>query len=86
MPEFLDQYDVFIDQTTNRDYSKTCLEAMSCGLAVITWKDLHRLEDRVWELLSPERREMEGYVNRQFIVDKYDAFNVAVEVCKLLPK
>lgn len=86
IPEFLSRFDVFIDQTTNRDLSKLCLEAMSCGLCVITWKDRGRLRERVNELLSPERREMESQQNREYVMKNYDASHIALEVPKWLPQ
>jgi hypothetical protein len=84
MPLFLNQFDVFIDQTTNPDLSKLCLEAMSCGLCTVTWKDRPHIKERVKELLSVERREMESQKNRQFIVDVYDASKVSAEVPRWL--
>jgi len=85
MAHFLNGFDVFIDQTTNHDLSKLCLEAMSCGLCTITWKDRAHLKERVNELLSPERREMESQKNREYIKENYNAELVALEILKWLP-
>ena len=82
MPLFLNGFDVFIDQTTNSDYSKLCLEAMSCGLCTITWKDKDRLNQRVVELLSFERRMVESQKNREYIQQNYDVTTVAMEIPK----
>jgi len=81
MPIFLRNFDVLIDHMAyNGSVSKICLEAMSCGLCVITWKDKDHLKERVTELLDPQKRAEESLINRKFVMENHNANNIAVTV------
>jgi hypothetical protein len=61
MPAVYNGFDIFIDQHTIKEYTQCCLEAMSCGLKVITWKG------DLWS----------GMDNREFIKENHDVQKVA---------
>ena len=83
MPAFLRNFDVFVDHMAyDGSVSKLCLEAMSCGLCTITWRDKNRLPERVQELLNPDARRKEGVENRRFVEENHNAATVAVTVQK----
>ncbi len=67
MPEYLNQFDIYIDRFTIKSHSKTALEAMSCRLAVIGYKNdleiLEKLRDidyRGW-FVSKQQKILEGH-------------------------
>lgn len=80
MPETLRQYDIFIDRFTIPSLSKTCLEAMSCGLLTVDYR--HSPRQRI-EDLSAGIDETEVEANRRFISEHHDARNVANNIQRL---
>ena len=81
MPEFLRNFDVLIDHMAyDGSVSKICLEAMSCGLCVITWKDREHLKERVTNLMNPQYRLKEAEQNRNFIEANHDANIIAITI------
>lgn len=76
MPNVFSRFDVFIDQLTIDALSKTCLEAMSCGLATITYKDKEDFRGRVNELIDAKNRLEEGKINRTLVMENHDAKNI----------
>jgi len=73
MPHVLNRYDLFIDRFTINSLSKSGLEAMSCGLPTITFRDKHNLKDAVERYLDPEARKRAGEANREYILKNHDA-------------
>jgi hypothetical protein len=80
MAEFLKNFDIIIDQTTYDALSKICLEAMSCGLCAVTYRDRGRFRERIRELLTPEVRRKESLFNRRFVEEHHDAEVVAESI------
>lgn len=83
MPNILSHYDVFIDRFTIESFSKTCLEAMSCGLATITYKDKDDFRDRVDDLTDARKRLEERRTNRYFIMENHDAKKITEKLLKI---
>lgn len=81
MPFFLNQFDIFIDQYAIKSYSKTALEAMACGLAIVGYE--HDLEGTLESLKDVEERRK--YVSRQkrSILQKHDRRKVASRLVKI---
>jgi hypothetical protein len=77
MSETLRQYDIFIGCFSIPWFTKTCLEAMSMGLATIDYR--HNPFDRV-DKLSQINLKTEGERNRQFILKNHDAKKVAEQL------
>ena len=71
----LKKYDVYIDRIFTKgvnSYSKTCLEAMSCGLATIDYRHKDMLDNRANHLSSVKNIRNDGKQNRAFIVENHD--------------
>jgi len=81
MPETLRKHDIFVDRFSIPSFSKTCLEAMACGLAVIGHEDCAL--SRVDELLSSDKIEEEGKRNREFVERNHAAEMVAKQLAKI---
>ena len=79
MPDLLKRYDIFIDRFTIPSFSKTCLEAMSCGLATIDYRHKEDLAGRVKELTASFVRE-EGLKNREYVIRNHDVEKVAEQL------
>jgi hypothetical protein len=77
MPQFLSQFEIFVDQLTIPSVSKTCLEAESCGLATIDFSHKNRLRSYVAELGDIENIKKIGNANREFVVKNHNAELVA---------
>jgi len=58
MPNIYRKYDLFIDQQTLPIITKMCLEAMSCGIPVVT---------------HDGRFRMNGDMNRKFVIENHDS-------------
>jgi len=80
MPETLRQYDIFIGCFSLPGFTKTCLEAMACGLATIDYR--HNPIDRVDELLAINLKE-EGKKNREFVINNHDVKKVAKQLSEV---
>jgi hypothetical protein len=78
MPETLRRFDIFIDRFTIPSFSKTCLEAMSCGLATIDYRHVENFEERVTFLLRNGVEECTK--ENQSILEKHDVRNVATQL------
>ena len=75
MHTILKKYDVYIDRIFTKgvnSYSKTCLEAMSCGLATIDYRHKDMLDNRANHLSSVKNIRNDGKQNRAFIVENHD--------------
>lgn len=66
MPNHLRRFQIYFDRQTIPSRSKTCLEAMSCGLATITYRDNGNMEERLADLSDPKACRREGQVNRRY--------------------
>lgn len=77
MPVILSHYDIFVDRFSIPSFSKTCLEAMSCGLVTIDYRHLPCLEERIDEILDLEHRIREATSNRSLVVSRHDSKTVA---------
>ena len=76
MPDVLKLYDIFIDRFTIPSFSKTCLEAMSCGLATIDHRHKDNLAERIKEL-TPDSVKEEGRRNSEYVMKNHDVRIVA---------
>jgi len=76
MPKVFSRYGIFIDRFTIRSFSKTCLEAMACGLATIDFRHKDWLWDRVKFLSKEENRRRIGGWNRAWIESNHDVRRV----------
>jgi len=83
MPSFLASFDIFVDQTTIPELSKTCLEALSCGLASVTFQDKEHLEKRVGELADGLVLSREALRNREFVLKYHSAEKVAQRLIRI---
>ena len=72
MPSFLNRFKIFIDRFTIPSFSKTCLEAMSCGLAAITYRDKLQLPAAVERLSDIDYCKKVGLENRQYVLENHD--------------
>ena len=77
MPNLLMNFDIFIDQLTIPSLSKTCLEAMSSGLATIDHRHKHQLSERTSFLSNTSNTEKEGRENRKYVIENHEAKKVA---------
>ncbi|MEM0117955.1 MAG: hypothetical protein QXV32_05870 [Conexivisphaerales archaeon] len=77
MPETLAKYDIFIDRFTIPSLSKTCLEAMSTGLATIDYRHLADLSSRIRFLSDPSNVKAAGEENRKYVEANHDSKVVA---------
>jgi glycosyltransferase involved in cell wall biosynthesis len=77
MADTLRSFDIFIDRFSISSFSKTCLEAMSCGLATIDYRHRDDFYDKVVSLKDPSNVRKEGEVNRKYILENHDAKKVA---------
>jgi len=63
---FLNEFDIFVDQFSIKSYSKTALEAMTCGIPVIGYK--HDLEKTLEMLTSQsERKNLVKWQNKEIL-------------------
>ena len=78
MPDFLRGFDVFVDRFSIPSFSKTCLEAMSSGLATIDYRHystLNSLRDRLDKLTDIESI---GWENRLYVENNHNAKKIAL--------
>jgi|BEDMetMinimDraft_2_1075160.scaffolds.fasta_scaffold00018_22 hypothetical protein len=83
MAEVLENFDIYIDRFSIPSFSKTCLEAMSCGLATIDYRHIGNLEERVSFLANSSNVRTEGLENRKYIIEIHDANKVADLLSKI---
>ncbi len=83
MPSLLKKYDIFIDRFTIESCSKTCLEAMSTGLATIDYRHKSFLKERAEQLSDPGFVEREGRENVEYIKNNHKAEVVAKKLEKI---
>jgi len=76
MPDTLKTYDIFIDRFTIPSFSKTCLEAMSCGLATIDYRHVDSFTERIEELKDVSVVKRIGEENRRFVRETHDVRKV----------
>jgi glycosyltransferase involved in cell wall biosynthesis len=80
LPSVFGNYDIFIDRFTIPSHSKTCLEAMSCGLATITFKDKDDFEEKIFSFQNPELLHKTQLANYQFVRENHSAEKVANQI------
>lgn len=83
MPETLRKYDIFVDRFSIPSFSKTCLEAQSCGLATVDYRHASDYLGRVEELSSVQNVMVEGQKNRWFVLQNHDVRRVADQLSKI---
>jgi hypothetical protein len=77
MPNYLKNFDVFVDRFSIPSRSKTCLEAMSCGLGVLNPScSIDDFIEQIETLRSSDLRKV-GEENREFIIQHHAAGLVA---------
>jgi len=85
----LKEYDIYIDRIFTKgvsSHSKTCLEAMACGLVTIDYRHKDHVNERVIELLDEDERRKESKNNRQFIIDNHDRKKVIKKLLNIYRK
>ncbi|TET63348.1 hypothetical protein E3J49_06720 [Candidatus Bathyarchaeota archaeon] len=82
MPTLLREYDIFVDRFTIPSFSKTCLEAMSCGLATVDFRHEANIETIVSTLNSCVCRNA-GRKNRQYVMDNHQIKDVAEQLKRI---
>ena len=86
MPLLLSKFDVFIDRFSINSLSKTCLEAMSCGLATIDYRHKAFLGNRIEELADTEKIKTQGKENRKLVEENHNPKLVAEKMSKIWDK
>ena len=81
--ETLQRFNIFIDRFTIPSFSKSCLEAMSCGLATIDYRHANTISQRVKELSDIGTVEEIGKLNRRFVEENHDAPKVAKQLSEV---
>lgn len=72
MPQLLCSHDIFIDQFTIPSFSKTCLEAMSCGIPSIDYRHIENFRERISVLASDEDLSRESELARDYVMKNHD--------------
>jgi glycosyltransferase involved in cell wall biosynthesis len=72
MPQYLSAHEVFIDRFTIRALSKTCLEAMSCGIPSIDYRHRGYLAERVKSLAVSDVYCNESKLARAHVLQNHD--------------
>lgn len=85
MPQFLNQFDIFIDRFKIRSWSKTCLEAMACGLAVVPVYE-ESLAETFSNYLNPDLLKQNSERNRDWILQHHDSAKVANQLASIWRK
>jgi len=83
MPQFLKQFDLFIDRFSIPSFSKTCLEAMSCGLSTIDCRHNASLNS-LRSVLEDDRSVQDvGWFNRMFVENNHNVKVVAKQLSQI---
>jgi glycosyltransferase involved in cell wall biosynthesis len=83
MPRFLSAHDVFIDRLTIPSFSKTCLEAMSCGIPTIDYRHRADFADRVNSLVANEVYSRESKLARDYVLQNHDRRKVVDRLVRI---
>jgi len=86
MPSVLSSFDIHVDRSTIPSLSKTCLEAMSCGLATIDYRHKTQLSERVALLSDVSNVKKIGEENRKFVIENHEVGKVAETLTKVWNK
>jgi len=78
---FLNNFDIFIDRFSIKSYSKTALEAVACGLAVVGFN--HDLENSLKNLVSYRLREKLVKQQNESILPKHNIGNVTKKLIQI---
>jgi glycosyltransferase involved in cell wall biosynthesis len=80
MPDFLNQFDIYVDRFTIKSYSKTALEAMACDLTVIGYE--HNLKKALENLRDAKKRKRSLSEQRKML-SNHDRTKVASSLVKI---
>jgi hypothetical protein len=80
MPFVLSFFDIFVDRFSIPSLSKTCLEAMSCGLATIDYRHKDFLDERIKQLSNINTVKFIGKWNREDVIENHEASKVATQL------
>jgi glycosyltransferase involved in cell wall biosynthesis len=83
MPQYLCAYDVFIDRFTIRALSKTCLEAMSCGIPTIDYRHGSAFSERVNSLVLNGLYDSESKLARRYVLENHDRRKVVDRLVRI---
>ena len=83
MPRFLSSYDVFVDRFTIPALSKTCLEAMSCGIPTIDYRHGANFAERVSSLAVNEVYARESKLARDYALENHDRRKVVDRLVRI---
>jgi len=83
IPSTLSNFDIYIDRFTIPSLSKTCLEAMSCGLATIDYRHEVKLPETVAHLSDVSNVKDVGAINRDFVEENHEAGKIAEMLAKI---
>jgi glycosyltransferase involved in cell wall biosynthesis len=72
MPQLLSAHGVFIDRFTIPAFSKTCLEAMSCGIPSIDYRHRTDFAGRVKSLAVSDVYSKESKLARDYVLQNHD--------------
>jgi len=81
MHEFLNRFDIYVDRYAIKSYSKTALEAMACGLAVIGYE--HNLKETLSSLRDVKERRKYISQQRKSILPDHDPRQVASRLIEI---
>ena len=83
LQDTLKKYHIYIDRIFTKgvsSFSKTCLEAMSCGLVTIDYRHKEDINNRLMEILDETTRTKESKENRQYIIDNHDRKKISMKL------
>jgi len=83
MPQCLTAHDVFIDRFTIPALSKTCLEAMSCGIPTIDYRHRAGFAERVNSLAADEVYDTESRLARDYVLENHDRRKVVNRLVRI---
>ncbi len=83
MPETLTQYDIYVDRYTIPSLSKTCLEAMSCGLSTINYRHFNDFPKIVKQLSGASTLRENGEANSKYVEKNHSAPMIADKLVKI---
>jgi glycosyltransferase involved in cell wall biosynthesis len=83
MPRFLSAHDLFIDRFTIPAFSKTCIEAMSCGIPTIDYRHGADFAERVGSLAANEVYARESKLARDYALENHDRRKVVDRLVRM---
>jgi hypothetical protein len=83
MPRFLSAHDLFIDRFTIPALSKTCIEAMSCGIPTIDYRHSANFAERVSSLTVNDVYARESKLARDYALENHDRRRVVDRLVRI---